>query len=520
MEVHIAIFPSPGMGHLIPLTELARQLLRLLHHRVFITFIIPTTAGAPIKPQNDILNAMPENVTSVFLPPVDLNDLPPDSSIEARISLTLTRSLPALRQTLAELTHDSTRKPLSALVVDIFGPPSFEIAKEFHISPYIFSTVSAMALVSIFQIPLLYEMFAGGLREPVTFPGCVPVQPTDFTAPAHDFDQVGLCKMFNSAKGILVNSFVELEPGAFKAMEEGEWCKPDIFPIGPLTRTCSEKQTGDGFECLKWLDKHPVGSVLFVSFGSGGTLSQKQLDELAFGLEKSGQRFVWAVKSPSEKVNASYFSAKTDLDPFSFLPDGFLKRVGDRGLVLSSWVPQVEILGHRSTGGFLTHCGWNSILESIANGVPMIAWPLYAEQRMNAVNLTDGLGVAYRVKVGENGLVGRDEIDKRVRSLIEGEDGGKMRTKMAELKEGGAMALSQDGSSTTSILHVAKKWAESGHFLESVVTSPLHGRSICHSINELLMAASEDFHPAKGHMVESSDGQTKPNRWASPNLTR
>ncbi|KAJ9555835.1 hypothetical protein OSB04_010449 [Centaurea solstitialis] len=137
MEVHIAIFPSPGMGHLIPLTELAHRLLRLLRllrSQVFITFIVPTATGAPIKPQNDMLN---------------LNDLPPDSSIEARISLTLTRSLSALRQTLTELTHDLTRKPPSALVVDIFGPPSFEIAKEFDISCYIFSTVSAMTLVSV-----------------------------------------------------------------------------------------------------------------------------------------------------------------------------------------------------------------------------------------------------------------------------------------------------------------------------------------------------------------------------------
>lgn len=469
MEAHIAIFPSPGMGHLIPLTGLAHRLLHLLHRRVFITFIIPTAAGSPVKPQNDILNAMPENVTSIFLPPVDLNDLPQDAAIETRISLTMTRSLPALRQTLAELTRDSTRKRPSALVVDIFGPPSFEIAKEFDISAYIFSTVSAMTLVTIFHVPLLDETLACEYRdlpEPLRFPGCVPVQGTDLPEPFLDKnskvykEDVELSKMFNLPKGILVNSFVELEPGAFKAMEEGEWCKPDIFPVGPLIRTGSKQQTDDGFECLKWLDKHPVGSVLFVSFGSGGTLSQKQLDELAFGLEQSGQRFLWVIKTPNEKANASYFSAEGHDDPVSFLPDGFMDRVGDRGLVVSCWAPQVEILSHGSTGGFLTHCGWNSILESIVNGVPMIAWPLYAEQRMNAVNLTDGLGVGYRVKVDENGVVGRDEIDKCVRSLIEGEDGRKMRLKMAELKEGGAMALSQDGSSTRSLLHVARKWAE------------------------------------------------------------
>lgn len=467
MEGHIAIFPSPGMGHLIPLTELAHRLL--LHRRLLITFIIPTAVGAPIKPQNDILNAMPENISSIFLPPVDLNDLLDDATLETRISITLSRSLPSLQQTLAMLTHDSSRKKPSALVVDVFGPPSFEIAKEFNIPPYIFCTVNAMTLISIFQRPLLDEMFPcefKDLSEPVRLPGCVPVQGVDMPEPLQDKKNetykymVQLSKTFNLSKGVLVNSFLELEPDPFKALEEGEWCKPDIYSVGPLIRPGSLNRDGDGFECLKWLDKHPVGSVLFVSFGSGGTLSQKQLNELALGLELSGQRFIWVIKSPHGKSHGSYFNAQSHLDPFEFLPDDFLDLVKDRGLVLPSWAPQVEILSHQSTGGFLTHCGWNSILESILSGVPMIAWPLFAEQKMNAVLLTDGLGVAYRVKVDEHGVVGRDEIDKCVKNLIEGEDGRKMRLKMSELKTLGAMALSQDGSSTRSLLHVTQKWCE------------------------------------------------------------
>lgn len=115
MEGHIAIFPSPGMGHLIPLTELANRLLH--HRRLSITFIIPSAVGASIKPQNDIINAMSENISSIFLPPVDLNDIPDDAAIEIRIALTMSRSFPSLRQTLAELTRDSNRP--SALVVDV-----------------------------------------------------------------------------------------------------------------------------------------------------------------------------------------------------------------------------------------------------------------------------------------------------------------------------------------------------------------------------------------------------------------
>ncbi|GJY44429.1 hydroquinone glucosyltransferase-like protein [Tanacetum coccineum] len=464
-EGHIAIFPSPGMGHLIPLIEFAQRLLH--HRRLLITFIIPTTVGATIKPQNDILNAMSENISSIFLPPVDLNDIPDDATIETRIALTMSRSFPSLRHTLAELTPNSEK--LSALVVDLFGPPSFEIIKDFNIPAYIFCTVSAMSLVSIFHTPILDKMYACELRdilEPIKLPGCVPFQGSDLPEPLQDKKNeaykhvLHLTKMFSLPKGLLVNSFFELEPGAFKALEEGDWCKPDVYSVGPLIRSGSRNQADDGIECLKWLDKHPVASVLFVSFGSGGTLSQEQLIELAFGLEQSGQRFLWVIKSPHGTSNASYFNAQSHLDPFGFLPDGFLDRVKDQGLLVSSWAPQVEILGHGSTGGFLTHCGWNSIAESVVNGVPMIAWPLFAEQRMNAVLLTDGLDVAYRVKVDENGLVGRDEIGKCVGSLIAGENGRKMKLKVNQLKELAATAMSQDGSSTKSLLDVAQKWVE------------------------------------------------------------
>ncbi|KAD4384764.1 hypothetical protein E3N88_24932 [Mikania micrantha] len=461
MEPHIAIFPSPGMGHLIPLTELAHRLL--LHRRLFITFIIPTVAGSPVKPQNDILNAMPENISSIFLPPVNLNDIPEDAALETRISLTLTRSLPALRQTLTDLTSGSLRKKPSALVVDIFGPPSFELAKEFNIPAYMFCTFSAMTLVCTFQTPIIDQMYAceyKDLPEPVRLPGCLPAESVQDKKNETYLRMVELSKMYSLPKGVLVNSFLELEPGSFKAMEEGDWCKPKIYPVGPLIHAGSQDLNSEGFECLKWLDKHPVRSVLFVSFGSGGTLSQKQLHELAFGLEQSGQRFLWVVKSPQGKSNASYFNAQSHLDPFGFLPDGFLERVEDRGLVVSYWAPQVEILRHGSTGGFFTHCGWNSILESVVCGVPMIAWPLFAEQKMNSVLLTDGLGVARRVKVDENGVVGRDEVSKCVSSLIKGEEGRKMRMKMSELKGLGAMALSQDGSSTRSLLSVAQEWCD------------------------------------------------------------
>ena len=457
---HIAVVPTPGMGHLIPLVEFARRLV--LCHNFSVTFLIPTD-GSPVTPQISFLKALPTSINHVFLPPVSFDDLPDNVRIETRISLSITRSLPALRDSLRELT-ESTR--LMALVADLFGTDAFDVAKEFGIPPYIFFPTTAMVLSLFLHLPELDRRFSCEYRdlpEPVKLPGCVPVQGRDLIDPIHDRKDEAYkwilhhVKRYKMASGIIVNSFMDIESGAFKALKESQPDYPPVYPVGPLTRSCSTNGD-DGSECLRWLDHQPSESVLFVSFGSGGTLSQSQLTELAFGLEMSGQRFLWVVKSPHEKAaNASFFSAQTIKNPFDFLPIGFLERTNGLGLVVPSWAPQVQVLGHGSTGGFLTHCGWNSTLETIVQGVPIIAWPLFAEQKMNAVLLADDLKAAVKVN-SDDGLVSREEIAKTVKSLIEGEEGKRVRNKMKELSGAAALALTQNGSSALSFAEVAQIW--------------------------------------------------------------
>ncbi|XP_021896985.1 hydroquinone glucosyltransferase-like isoform X2 [Carica papaya] len=307
-------------------------------------------------------------------------------------------------------------------------------------------------------------MWFKDLPEPVILPGCTPLHGTDFP----DSIQNRKSPMYKEfvkwsrrsllATGMMVNSFFELETKTFKAfMEEPD--VPPIYPIGPMVRTGSSKEV-DESGCLKWLGEQPSESVLFVCFGSGGTLTQKQLTELAFGLEMSEQRFIWVVRNPNEKAKHGSYFIDDDEDgvDFHFLPDGFVERTKGSGLVVSSWAPQVEILSHGSTGGFLTHCGWNSTLESIVNGVPLIAWPLYAEQRMNAVLLADDLKVAFRVRENEEGIVVREDISRYAREIMEGEDGKMVRKKMREFKDSALNALSQDGSSTKSLAKVVETW--------------------------------------------------------------
>lgn len=187
------------------------------------------------------------------------------------------------------------------------------------------------------------------------------------------------------------------------------------------------------------------------------------MTELAWGLELSEQRFIWVVRTPNDaRAEGSFFSAGSDAeDPKSYLPDGFEERIGDRGLVMPSWCPQVEILAHESTGGFVSHCGWNSTLESLANGVPMIAWPLYAEQRMNATMLVEQVGVAVRAGEVGGGVTGRKEIEKAVRLIMESEEGKVMRLKAKELKDTASKSLCHGGSSYESLVTLAAQWKAS-----------------------------------------------------------
>ncbi|EOA36463.1 hypothetical protein CARUB_v10011054mg [Capsella rubella] len=428
---HVAIIPSPGMGHIIPFVELAKRLVD--EHHLFTVTLIFSGESSPSRAQRSVLNSLPSSIDSVFLPPADLSDVPSTARLETRIMLTLTRSNPALRELFSSL---STKKRLPAvLIVDLFGTDAFDVAAEFNVSPYIFFASNANVLSFFLHMPKLDETVSCEFRyltEPVEIPGCVPMTGKDFLD----------------------------TPNAIKTLQEPAPDKPPVYPIGPLvnTDTSDVNVKDEESECLNWLDNQPYGSVLYVSFGSGGTLTTEQFNELALGLADSEKRFIWVIRSPSGIASSSYLNPHSQTDPFTFLPLGFLDRTKERGLVIRSWAPQIQILAHPSTCGFLTHCGWNSILESIVNGVPLIVWPLFAEQKMNALLLVEDVGAALRAQAGEDGIVGREEVVRVVKGLMEGEEGKAIGNKMKELKEGAVRVLGDDGFSNKSFGEVLVKW--------------------------------------------------------------
>ncbi|KAG5002186.1 hypothetical protein JHK85_023855 [Glycine max] len=454
---HIVIVPSPGFSHLLSLIEFSK---RLIHHSngLQVTCMIPTL-DSPSEPSQAILQTLPSTIHSIFLPSIHFNK-ETQTPIAVQVQLAVTHSLPFIREALKTISLSSR---LVAMFADMFASDALICAKELNLLSFVYFPSSAMTLSFCFYLPKLDQTFPSefkDLTEPIEIPGCVPIYGKDLPKPVQDRTGqmyeffLKRCKQLHETDGVLVNSFKGIEEGPIRALVEEGNGYPNVYPIGPIMQT-GLGNLRNGSESLRWLENQVPNSVLYVSFGSGGTLSKDQLNELAFGLELSGEKFLWVVRAPSESANSSYLNSQSD-DSLRFLPEGFIERTKEeQGLVVPSWAPQVQVLAHKATGGFLTHCGWNSTLESIMNGVPLIVWPLFAEQRMNAVTLTDDLKVALRPKANENGLVGREEVAKVVRKLIKGEEGREIGGRMQKLKNAAAEALEEEGSSTKTLIQFA-----------------------------------------------------------------
>jgi hypothetical protein len=206
-------------------------------------------------------------------------------------------------------------------------------------------------------------------------------------------------------------------------------------------------------ECLAWLDGQPKASMVFLCFGSLGRFSAEQIKEMAAGLETSGQRFLWAVRcQPGDE----HLPAADDLD--ALFMEGFLQRTRGRGLVILSWAPQREVLAHGAVGGFVTHCGWNFVLEVVMAGVPMLARPLYAEQRMNRVFLVEKMRLAVAMEGYGKEMVKAEEVAAKVRWLIDSDGGRELRQRTQAAMQRAKGAMSDDGESKAALKNLARQW--------------------------------------------------------------
>ncbi|GLJ47400.1 hypothetical protein SUGI_1000380 [Cryptomeria japonica] len=439
---HVAIFPlSGGMGHFIPLAEFAKRLCQF--HGFSITLIISKwfwTSQQPALLERLASSALDIRITEI--PHITENEDEQKMKLETRLSKFMLNAKPHVEDVLQSLRSSS---PISAFITDFFCTELLDVTTKLKVPSYLFVPSSAASVCFMLHLPKLVAEINVSFKDAdfeVEVPGLPPIPATDLPTPFQERSDswfnwfLNHASRFKEASGVFINTFAELEEEAIKTLRTPS--TPPIYPIGPLLVT--ESDTPDESSCLKWLDEQPPSSVLFVAFGSFGVLSREQITDLAIGLETSGHRFLWVLRGFKSEDSSSL---ETDIS--QLLPEGFESRTRDRGLVLLNWAPQIPVLSHPSTGGFLSHCGWNSTVESVSHGVPMIAWPLFAEQGINKVILVKQNQVAIGLKMDNKGFVRREEVERAVRELMEGEEGRKVREKMKELKDKAKIAMMEGG---------------------------------------------------------------------------
>ncbi|XP_047308042.1 UDP-glycosyltransferase 88F4-like [Impatiens glandulifera] len=450
----IVLYPSPGVGHVWSMVELAKLLQRRQPDKFSITILI--TNGFMDSPSllsylHRITLSNP-SISFRHFPSIFVEKPSPQRSMPAVAFEFIRLNVPNVRQSLLEISNTSSIK---ALIIDFFCTSAIPIAVQLQIPVYYYFTSGASALSAYLFLPTIDKQISGSFRDLTTtdinipslppFPASHMPEPIlDRADPAYQ-DILSFSINLTKSDGILVNSFPELETVSVKAIADG-LCTPDastppIYYVGPLiskTEESSAINEAIQHKCLSWLSEQPTKSVVFLCFGSRGSFSSAQLKEIAFGLERSGHRFLWVVKQPPEsKTSKQIHESKLSVDLDELMPEGFFERTKDRGLVVESWAPQVEVLNHESVGGFVTHCGWNSVLEATVAGVPMVAWPLYAEQHVNRVAMVENMKVAITVEEGEDGIVSRLELEKRVKELMDSDSeiGRRVRETIEKMKE-------------------------------------------------------------------------------------
>ncbi|XP_031473525.1 UDP-glycosyltransferase 88B1-like [Nymphaea colorata] len=477
MKGRVVLFPTPGAGHLVSMIELAKQILHHTHNLSITILVVQPPSSAPFAPSSvisqhqDAVAASGLDINFMELPQV----APPE--VEGRTSYLayMDNHKPVVSEALAALQQTTI---IPAFIADMFCISSTTASVELGIPTFVFFTSGATTLCLFLYLPEMdrrYEQDFKDVTEAFEFPGSVQPLPlsampsvlqTKKEEPYQWF--MRNAHLYCGLDGILVNTFNELQPRAIEAFADGLCCPgaraPPVYPVGPLLSLGAESDSND-HDCIKWLDQQPHSSILFLCFGSMGAFPTEQIHEISRGLELSGQRFLWSIRvRPSEPGPGFVGLCDADLD--EVLPDGFVERTRERGLVWPKWVPQVAILSHPAVGGFVSHCGWNSTLESMWFGVPMIAWPLYAEQGMNAFELVDVLGVGLALNRedgdGSNGMVRAEELERAARSLIEGEEGRKVREKMKEMQELGRKAVEEGGSSYLNLATLVEIWSTGG----------------------------------------------------------
>jgi hypothetical protein len=468
-KYEVVFISTPGFGNLVPVVEFAQRLID--HDRRFsATVLIITMPQRPLVStyvQSRAASPAANTIRFLHLPAVE--DLPSpdhfDSSIGFMCCL-IEKHRSHVKHAITDLmatesNSDSPVRRVAGLFVDMFCTSMIDVAKELNLACYLFFASPATFLSFMLHLPVLDIQLTADLAKLETqlvipaIPAFVnPVPPT--VLPPSALTRDGYASFLQNArryaetKGIIVNTFFELEPYALDSVSTSQL--PPVYPVGPILDLAGPAQwhpdRAHHEHIMRWLDDQPPSSVVFLCFGSMGSLGGSQVREIGFGLERAGLRFLWALRD-KPKAQLHLPSEYTNLE--EVLPYGFLERTAGIGLVCGL-VPQVTILAHKAIGGFVSHCGWNSILESLWHGVPIATWPLYAEQHMNAFEMVKELGLAVEISLDykeASDLVLAEEVERGIKRLMDGEN--EVREKVKEMSKKSKMAVMENGSSYRSL---------------------------------------------------------------------
>ncbi|KAK9664369.1 hypothetical protein RND81_14G036700 [Saponaria officinalis] len=384
------------------------------------------------------------------LPPHSSSPPKPDpSSLFPIHLLPVFESSTHLRQPLCQLLHELS--PDFKRIVVIHDCNMASVVQDVSLvvpnaESYSFFGISAFSLFLMFWDGITEKPFQLDHSDvdPSSIPsddGFIPPEIMKFVLQQFSFLGLERGRLYNTSR-VLEGRYVELLE---KLSGNSDIKHFAIGPFNPVDLTSSRSGNKERHECLEWLDKQEKDTVLYISFGSTTSMNDEQINELAQGLEKSGQKFIWVIRKAD---TADVFAANEARN--AQLPEGYKERMKDRGMVIREWAPQLEILGHSSTGGFMSHCGWNSCIESISMGVPIMAWPMHSEQPKNAFLVSEVLKVGMLVRdLGSHDrIVKSSTIENVVRRMMASEEGDEMRTRAAEV--GGAVrgSVAKGGSSS------------------------------------------------------------------------
>ncbi|KAA8545837.1 hypothetical protein F0562_020712 [Nyssa sinensis] len=450
-------------GHMIPTVDMAR----LFSRNGVKSTIIMTPLNAPLFSktiERESQLGIEIGIRQIKFPSVEVG-LPEGcenvtSITSPEMSPNFYKAIDLLQQPLEQLLE---KERPDCLVADFFIPWATEVAGKLGIPRLVFHGTSFFAL-SVYDSLFHQKPYKNIKSDSEDF--IVPNLPdviklTRGQLPDHIREETenNVTKLIEkslkselTSYGVIVNSFHELEPAYSehyrKVMGRKAW---QIGPVSLCNRDNEDKaQRGnkasvDEQECLSWLDSKKPNTVLYVCFGSVSRFSTAQLFEIAMGLEASAQQFVWVVRK--EKRNED--------EEEDWMPKGFEKRMAGKGLIIRGWAPQLLILDHEAVGGFMTHCGWNSLLEGMTAGVPMVTWPLFAEQFYNEKLVTDVLRIGVGVGAQEwsrwtddnKVSVKKEDVTKAVTQLVAGEEAEKMRSRAKVFQDMARRAVEEGGSS-------------------------------------------------------------------------